>query len=149
GRPLIVARGRSGTVLADAKSGLPVMLEDDVLIEAASRMLPWGPMVGSRRLTEGTLYWYSHHVKRPLPIIEVSFADPSGTRLYIDPATGQIAGVGDRSARTYRWLFNFVHDYDLPVLLRNQPARDVVVWLLSVAGLVVSISGAVVGWRVL
>jgi len=35
------------------------------------------------------------------------------------------------------------------VLLRNQPARDIIVWLLSIAGLVVSVSGVVVGYRVL
>ncbi len=67
----------------------------------------------------------------------------------IDPATGAIAGVIDRSARAYRWLFSFLHDYDLPVLLRNQPARDIVVWLLSIAGLIVSVTGVVVGYRTL
>jgi hypothetical protein len=50
---------------------------------------------------------------------------------------------------TYRWLFNFLHDYDLPILLRNQPARDILVWLLSIAGLVISVSGVVVGWLTL
>jgi len=55
----------------------------------------------------------------------------------------------DRSSRTYRWLFNFLHDYDLPILLHNQPARDIIVWMLSIAGLVVSISGLVIGYRVL
>jgi cytochrome b subunit of formate dehydrogenase len=35
------------------------------------------------------------------------------------------------------------------VLLRNQPARDIIVWVLSIAGLVVSVSGVVIGWRTL
>jgi cytochrome b subunit of formate dehydrogenase len=33
--------------------------------------------------------------------------------------------------------------------LRNQPARDILVWLLSIAGLVISVSGVVVGWLTL
>ena len=100
-------------------------------------------------LTEEDVYWYSHHRKRPLPVLRVQFDDANRSWLFIDPATGEIAGLSDSSARTYRWLFNFLHDYDLPVLLRNQPARDILVWLLSIAGLVISVSGVVIGWRTL
>jgi uncharacterized iron-regulated membrane protein len=100
-------------------------------------------------LTEEDVYWYSHHRKRPLPVLRVQFDDANRTWLIIDPQTGEIAGLSDSSARTYRWLFNFLHDYDLPVLLRNQPARDGIVWLLSIAGLIISVSGVVVGWRTL
>jgi uncharacterized iron-regulated membrane protein len=133
-RPLIVARTRTGVTLADPGTGSPVGLDDDGLIQAARGVYPADPIIEAHRLTEETLYWYS---------------DPSATWLYLDPATGAIAGLSDRSSRTYRWLFNFVHDYDLPVLLRNQPARDIVVWLLSFAGLIISVSGVVIGWRTL
>jgi uncharacterized iron-regulated membrane protein len=149
GRPLIVARSLAGGALADPTTGSPVTLDDDALVQAARRVYPTVSMVDAHRLSEETLYWYSHHNKRPLPVIKVTFGDPSATWLYLDPATGAIAGLSDRSSRTYRWLFNFVHDYDLPVLLRNQPARDIIVWLLSLAGLVISMSGVVIGYRTL
>ncbi len=146
-RPIIVTRGAGGIALAEPATGAPLRLEDDTLITAAKSFLPSATMVAAERLTEESLYWYSHHNKRPLPIIQVTFDDPSATWLFLDPATGAIAGLSDTSSRTYRWLFNFFHDYDLPVLLRNQPARDVLVWLLSIAGLIVSVSGVVVAWR--
>jgi uncharacterized iron-regulated membrane protein len=133
----------------DAISGEPQQLSEGALFAAAQRMYPGVAMTGADRLTEETLYWYAHHNPRPLPILRATFADPSGTSIYIDPETGAVAGLSDRSSRTYRWLFNFVHDYDLPVLLRNRPARDILIWLLSLAGLVISVSGIVVGWRVL
>jgi hypothetical protein len=79
----------------------------------------------------------------------VQFDDADRSWLFIDPATGELAGLSDSGARTYRWLFNFLHDYDLPILLRNPPARDILVWLLSIAGLVISVSGVVAGWRAL
>jgi uncharacterized iron-regulated membrane protein len=79
----------------------------------------------------------------------VQFDDADRSWLFIDPTTGELAGLSDSSARTYRWLFNFLHDYDLPILLRNPPARDILVWLLSIAGLVISVSGVVAGWRAL
>jgi hypothetical protein len=149
GHSLIVARGAGSTALIDAKTGAPLQLDDDTLVGAAERVFPSASAVATERLTEETLYWYSHRTERPLPVIKVRFGDSSSTWLFLDPATGEIAGSIDRNARIYRWPFNFLHDYDLPILLRNQPARDLLVWLLSIAGLVISISGAVIGYRVL
>lgn len=149
GNSYVVARNPDGIALADAQSGQPVTIDDAALVQAARGVLPSASVVAAERLTEEELYWYSHHNKRPLPVVKVRFDDPSATWLFLDPATGAIAGLSDRSARTYRWLFNFLHDYDLPVLLRNQPARDLIVWILSIAGLVVSVSGVVIGWRTL
>ena len=149
GKPHILARSASGVQLADPLSGRPIEIPDVTLAGAAHAAYRTANVVAVERLTEEEIYWYSHHNKRPLPVVKVRFDDPSATWLFLDPATGAIAGSSNRSARTYRWMFNFVHDYDLPVLLRNQPARDIIVWLLSIAGLVVSVSGIVVGYRVL
>lgn len=149
GKPHMLVRNASGLRLADPASGAPLAFSDDDLIAAARRLFPDASVTSAHRVTEEDTYWYSHHRTRPLPAIKVVFADPSATWIFLDPATGAIAGVIDRSARTYRWLFSFLHDYDLPVLLRNQPARDIVVWLLSIAGLIVSVSGVVVGYRTL
>jgi uncharacterized iron-regulated membrane protein len=149
GEPLMLSRNGGNALLADARTGLPVVIEDAKLISAAQRAFPEAPMLKSERLVDEDLYWYSHHSKRTLPILKVVFGDAASTWLFVDPSTGSIAGLRDRSARTYRWLFNFLHDYDLPVLLRNQPARDILVWVLSIAGLVISVSGVVIGWRTL
>lgn len=148
GRPHLITRNAAGMVaLADPRSGARITLEDAVLVEASRGVLPDASVAETERLTEENVYWYSHHNKRPLPVVKVRFDDAAATWLFLDPATGQIAGLSDGSARTYRWLFNFFHDYDLPILLRNQPARDILVWVLSIAGLVISVSGIVIGWR--
>lgn len=149
GRPYIIARSASGVALADPRLGEPLAFDDADLIAAARAAFPGVSVIDARRVVEEETYWYSHHRSRPLPVIKVRFADPSATWLFLDPATGSIAGLIDRSARIYRWLFNFLHDYDLPVLLRNQPARDILVWVLSIAGLVVSVTGVVIGYRTL
>jgi uncharacterized iron-regulated membrane protein len=149
GKAYMVARDNAGASLADPQSGEPVTIADAALVEAAQRAFSSASVVVSQRLSEEEAYWYSHHHKRPLPVVKVVFDDAGASWLFLDPATGGIAGFSDRSARTYRWLFNFLHDYDLPVLLKNQPARDIVVWLLSIVGLVVSASGVVIGYRTL
>jgi uncharacterized iron-regulated membrane protein len=149
GTPIMIARKTGSTALLAAGTGSPLTLDQAFLVNAAQAAYAADRVAAVDLLTEEDVYWYSHHRKRPLPVLRVQFDDPNRTWLIIDPRTGEIAGLSDSSARTYRWLFNFLHDYDLPVLLRNQPARDGIVWLLSIAGLVISVSGVVVGWRTL
>jgi len=149
GRPVIVTRGPGEPRLLDGATGAVAKLRDAVLIEAARQIRPGVPLESVRHLAAETVYWYSYRRKRPLPVLELRFADAAATWLFIDPTTGEIAGLSDRSARAYRWLFNLLHNYELPVLLRHQPARDALVWLLSIAGLVVAVSGTVLGGRVL
>jgi hypothetical protein len=40
-----------------------------------------------------------------------------------------------------------LHRLDFGILLGHPPARQVVIWVLSIAGLIVSISSVVIGWR--
>lgn len=149
GTPVMLTRAKDTTRLLSAATGHSFTLDEVLLRRAAQSVYPASRIASFDRLTEEDVYWYSHHRQRPLPVMRAEFDDANGTWLFIEPATGEIAGLSDHSARTYRWLFNFLHDYDLPVLLRNQPARDILIWLLSLAGLVISISGVVVGWRTL
>ncbi len=149
GRSLLIVRSPDGARLLDARTGKPTSLNSAILVEAAARMYPDHQISGVLMHTSQTLYWYSHHTKRALPIMDVRFDDPAATRIYVDPKTATLAGLSDRSARGYRWLFSFLHDYDLPVLLENRPARDVLIWLLSLAGIIISVSGIVIGWRTL
>lgn len=149
GRPLIVASSPSTKRLLDPTTGTQLSLSDGDLVTAARRMYPEANVISTTHLTQEHVYWYSHHDVRPLPAVEVKFDDPSATWIYLDPATGGVAGLSDRSARTNRWLFDFLHDYDLPILLRAGPAREILIWLLSIAGLIVSVSGVVIGWRTL
>lgn len=49
--------------------------------------------------------------------------------------------------RLYRWTFSALHSLDFRFLIAHRPLWDVAVWLLSIAGLIVSVSGVVIGWR--
>ena len=149
GKPLLIARSSSATRLLEPSAGSPLSLRDNDLVSAARRMYPEAGVVSATHLTQEHVYWYSHHDVRPLPAVEVKFDDPSATWIYLDATTGGLAGLSDRSARANRWLFDFLHDYDLPVLLRAGPAREILIWILSIAGLIVSVSGVVIGWRTL
>ena len=104
-------------------------------------------MTMQQRLVAEDAYWYSHHQQRVLPVLRVGFDDAAQSWFHIDPRTGDILGRSDASRRTYRWLFNALHSLDFHALIAHRPAWDIVVWLLSLLGVVISASGVVIGWR--
>jgi PepSY-associated transmembrane protein len=148
GRPLMVLADRDGLqTTADPVTGAAVPLSDARIFEAARRLLPQAAMVMQQRLEQYDAYWYAHHQQRALPVLRAGFDDEAQTWFHIDPGTGEILGRTDSSRRTYRWLFNALHSFDFPLLLRYRPAWDAAVWLLSLLGLMISVTGVVIGWR--
>ncbi|WP_420132791.1 PepSY domain-containing protein [Rhodopseudomonas sp.] len=148
GAPLLVLAHRDGSQsVVDPVSGAAVALPEDRLFAAAVRLLPGAVLTLQQRLDQPDLYWYTHHQQRLLPVLRVGFDDPAQSWVYVDPATGEIIGWSDRSARVRRWLFNALHSFDLPPLIAYRPAWDIVVIVLSLAGLLISASGIVIGWR--
>lgn len=148
GRPLMVAVDRQDRPrVLDPGSGAPAPLDDAQIFAAARRLMPDADMTLRRRLVVEDAYWYSHHRQRVLPVLRVGFGDAAQSWFHIDPRTGDILGRSDVSRRTYRWLFNALHSLDFHALIAHRPAWDIVVWLLSLLGAVISTSGVVVGWR--
>jgi uncharacterized iron-regulated membrane protein len=148
GKPLVVLTGRDGgRSTLDPATGIAVSLSDDRIFDAARLIMPNAAMTMRQRLEAPDAYWYSHHQQRAIPVLRVGFDDDAHTWFHIDPTTGDILGRTDDSRRTYRWLFNALHSFDFALLLRYRPAWDAVVWLLSLLGLIVSVSGVVIGWR--
>ncbi|WP_213775196.1 PepSY domain-containing protein [Bradyrhizobium sp. dw_78] len=148
GRPLMMLTDREGhQTAAGPENGVATMLSDDEIFAAARRLLPDAAMTTHLRLQEFDAYWYSHHNERALPVLRVGFDDAARSWFYIDPRNGDVLGRIDDSRRTYRWLFNALHSLDFPLLLRYRPAWDIVMWLLSLTGMIVSASGIVIGWR--
>jgi uncharacterized iron-regulated membrane protein len=148
GKPLVVLTSRDGSHRSvDPATGAAAQLSDDGIFEAARRLMPNAVMTMRQRLEQADAYWYSHHDQRQIPVLRAGFDDDAHTWLHIDPATGDLLGRTDDSRRTYRWLFNALHSFDFALLLRYRPAWDAVVWLLSLLGLIVLVSGIVIGWR--
>ncbi|MHC2435169.1 PepSY domain-containing protein [Bradyrhizobium sp. USDA 4451] len=146
-RLMLLSDGNGGRSLADPVTGAPATLAQDEIIAAARHAMPGAVMISARRLDEPDAYWYTLHQARELPVLRIVFDDPARTWLHVSPITAEILDRSDDSRRSYRWLFNALHSLDFPLLLRISPARDVVVWLLSAVGMIISISGIVIGWR--
>lgn len=147
GRPLVVASDPRGRQVLDGRTGAPARLAAEALTERARTLMPEARLDSAALLTREDIYWYGHHGEVRLPVLRVRFADPEHTWFHIDAATGEVLGVLDDSGRGERWLFNFLHDFDLPLLLQRRPLWDLAVWPLMLGGLVISVSGVVIGWR--
>jgi uncharacterized iron-regulated membrane protein len=113
----------------------------------AARLIPGGRIASITVLTEPDAYWYSVDDEVPLPVLRIKFDDRARTWAHIDPVTGELLGSIDARGRVYRWLYDGLHRLDFGPLLDHPPARQWVIWLLSLAGLVISISSIWIGWR--
>ena len=148
GRPLLVLKSRDSEFdVIDARTGSPGDLEQAELIATAPRLLGDAQLVTTERLEHEDVYWYSRRGERSLPVLRFIFNDLDRTWVHVDPRTGQVLSWMRHSDRVDRWLFNALHSLDFRLLLAHRPAWDLLMWTLSLAGIVISISGIVVGWR--
>jgi hypothetical protein len=58
----------------------------------------------------------------------------------VNPSRGTIARKEQRLTRVNRWLYHGLHSLDFPFLYYRRPLWDIVVILLSLGGLVLSVT---------
>ena len=147
GRPLFVVERAAGiAAVLDARTLEPAQIDQHSILAAARALLPGARIVQVDRLSAPDSYWYDVGELPRLPVLRIRFDDPARTWVHIDPRTGALLGDIDARGRLYRWLFDLLHKWDLNLLTLNRPVWDVLLWLLSIAGTVTSISGIYLGW---
>jgi hypothetical protein len=148
GKPQIVLADQIGrTRVIDALTGHDRVLGENELASQASGLFANARLVATERLVEEDAYWYSRRADVTLPVLRFKFDDVDQTWAHVDPRTGRLVGWLRASDRIHRWLFNSLHSFDFAWLLKSPPAWDVLMWTLSLAGLSISVSSIVIGWR--
>jgi len=157
GEQYVLALDGSGAISAfDGRSRVPqrVSLDGENLKQAARMLLPDSSVVRISELLGYDAYYYARAphtmsgvMERPLPVWRVEFDDPGKTWVHIDPATGAIVGRLDTHQRVKRWLFAFLHSWDWLPLLNSRPIWDALLILLSLGGVILSVTGTIAGWR--
>jgi hypothetical protein len=121
---------------------------------AAARLLPQARVVRQERLDRYDAWYYARephtmggHRERPLPAWRLRFDDANDTWVVIDPRSGALLQISDGHRRVDRWLFAFLHSFDLPALLALRPGWDL--WMLgfSLAGTLLAGTAVVTGAR--
>jgi hypothetical protein len=134
---------------ADASAPVRTQFDANEMTALARRMLPDARLVEATMKSEYDAYYYSVGAVAPkrMPVMLAKFDDPAATWYYLDPHTGGIIRRYDRYGRAMRWVVNGLHTLDFPFLFDHRPAWDLTVIALSAGGLLLSITGLVIGWR--
>jgi hypothetical protein len=127
--------------------GAQDQLPPDLVVGAATVVMPEVPIDGMHWMEDYDAYYYDRDRRRPLPVLRVRYRDAPQTWLYIDPRHGTIARKEERSSRINRWLYHGLHSLDFPFLYYRRPLWDAVVIALSVGGLLLSVTTVTTGWR--
>ena len=151
-RVLAYSAGGAPQVL-DSHAARPLTLDAAALQAAAARLLD-APVARVEQLAAYDLYYYARDAHtmmggaaRPLPVVRLVFADAHATWVHLDPHTGAVLGHIDSGKRASRWLFAMLHSWDWLPLLERRPLWDIVLVVLSLGGLLLSVTGVVIGWR--
>ncbi|WP_445392605.1 PepSY domain-containing protein [Stenotrophomonas pavanii] len=123
-------------------------------LQQRARALSAAPMQGFVVQHAADAYFYPRAPEamngaavRRFPVAVVDFGDAEATRVYLDLATGDpLLAMGHRE-RVGRWLFYFLHSWDLPAMLRQEGAPLAVLQLLSAAGTALCATATVIGYR--
>jgi uncharacterized iron-regulated membrane protein len=119
----------------------------DQLIEHAKQLQFNQAISAITVLHDGDLYYRSSSTKSILPVLRLQFDDQQHTSYYIDPKTSIIVSSVDDKSRLYRWLFHALHRLDMPPLSQHNLPRQVVIWMLSALGIVLSLAGVIIGLK--
>jgi hypothetical protein len=122
-------------------------LPADQMVGAASLAMPAVPIDGMTWLDQYDSYYYDRSGELSLPVLRARYADPQRTWLYFDPRHGVIARKEERLTRVNRWLYHGLHSFDFPFLYYHRPLWDIVVIVLSIGGIVLSVSTLTASWR--
>jgi hypothetical protein len=148
GKPHAILVQADGSRSRAALPGLAAApLTDADLAAMARAARPGAAIVSQAVVAEGDAYHYDHHsTPAVLPAFRVIYGDQDGTRLYLDPRTGELVDFVDSGSRSFRWWHLALHRLDLPAL-RERPLWDLVTLPLLAGTALVCLLGAWMGVR--
>jgi hypothetical protein len=126
--------------------GLFKRFSNQDMFDVACEAMPGTGIKDAVWLNEYDSYYYSQDGTRPLPVLRVRFNDPQQTWLYLNPQHGQMIRY-DRMSRLNRWLYKGLHDLDFPFLMYRRPLWDVTVIVLSIGGILLSVTTLLPAFR--
>jgi uncharacterized iron-regulated membrane protein len=114
-------------------------------LQSAAGGMQAAPLPSITWLTEQGDAYYNKSDEH-IPVARVSFDGDACISYYINAITGEIVSSQDTRSRAYRWLFTALHTWNFPGI-EPQFWRRFLIILLSVAGLIISLTGLYYGFK--
>lgn len=149
GEPHYLASNGSGETRIIPVRGAPRSAFEQEAIMRVVRQAAGDNLAELRIMDEYDAYYLDRLGARPLPVIYARMNDAAGTRYYIDPGTGRVAGTYSARGWVNRWLYHGLHSLDFPWLYKYRPLWDIVVIALMLGGTAICVTSIVLTWRVL
>jgi hypothetical protein len=147
GKPIYIAqKSPSETAILDKNSVLTLLDQQIVESIVAQAAQPY-PIIESRLITRYDAYYFDRDNQLRLPALFLRLNDPKQSILYLDLYSGKVARSYSRWERLDRWLYEGLHDFDLPWLYRHRPLWDIIVIFFLSGGIWLSITGIVIAVR--
>jgi len=130
------------------------VFERDRIVDVIRKAIQPEKLADARTVAEYDAYYLDRRGELPLPVLFVRIAqqgaaETSETGYYIDPHTARIVGQRDPGAWFNRWLYHGLHSLNFPWLYNHRPAWDIVVLLLLAGGTTLSVTSAILAWKLL
>jgi hypothetical protein len=133
--------------LASPERGSFTRFDADALMNIARTAVPHASLVDMTWLDQYDWYYYDRAGTQSLPVLRARYDDDVNTWLYFDPSRGAVVQKEERRSRIERWLYHGLHSLDFPFLYYRRPLWDVVLVVLSIGGLVSSVTTLLPAWR--
>jgi uncharacterized iron-regulated membrane protein len=156
GTPFMLARDRDNStrlITREASSYIVLKQWPESVLVAAGRRAIDAPVESARWHFEYDRHYFHRDqvsmygsAERRLPVLRIEFDNSDNTWLYLDSHTGGIELSSSRAQRAGRWLFNFLHSWDLPSMLEADVARKLALILFSLGGLALSMTSIVIAY---
>lgn len=153
GRPWLIGRrpgGEQAVTPADQPTAAPTPLfPDDQMAAAMAAARPGIEVRSFAPIPEGDFHAHLMAVSRVWSNTgrRAVLADDSETWIQADAAEGRLTGIQGPERRLFRWLYTGLHTLDLPGLRASDTLRRGIELVLLAAGLVISVTGVVLGLR--
>ena len=150
GEPVYMATLAGGDTRNVPLDGAPrAEFDRQRIIDAVTRASQPAGVSEVRLLDQYDRYYLDRRRERPLPVILARVNDEGGSRYYIDPKTGRIAGAYNARNWFSRWVYHALHSFDFPWLYNYRPAWDIVVIIFMLGGTALCVTSLVLAWRAL
>jgi hypothetical protein len=148
GKPTYLAlRTPQETAVLSNKGTVQTMLDKQAVKSIVAQAAQPYSIIESRLVTRYEPYYVDRANELRLPALFLRLNDPQQSILYLDLYSGRVARSYSCWERMDHWLYQGLHDFEVPWLYRHRPLWDLIVIFCLSGGVWLSVTGIIIASR--